>query len=95
MNNIELLRRHKQLTDLITQILNKYDFNPSEDLYIPTETPDTIMINFYDCDENIMVYIAITNKECIIINKDTNKTIKTKYAKKAKEIQKLIFNDNQ
>ena len=94
MNNIELLRSHKQLINKITEILHKYDFNQSTDLYIPTEKPDTLMLNIYDCSKNTTIYIIITEKEYLINKGSVNKPIKTKYVKEAKALQKLIFYDN-
>lgn len=94
MNNIELLKSHKQLMNKIVEILHEYDFNQSIDLYIPTEKPDKIMMNFYDCNKNAMIYLVITEKECLINKGSVNKPIKTKYVKEAKALQKLIFYDN-
>lgn len=95
MNNIELLRSYKQLKDKIVEILHKYDFNPSIDLYIPMQKPDTILVTFFDCDTYTAIYLNITKEKYIITTEYRDKPLKTKYSKEAKAIQKLIFNDNQ
>jgi hypothetical protein len=95
MNNIELLRSYKQLKDKIVEILHKYGFNPSMDLYIPMQKPDTILVTFFDYDTYTTIYLNITKEKYIVTTEYRDKPLKAKYSKEAKAIQKLIFNDNQ